>query len=233
MRVVLAHKERVAEGTMAFWFQPKERVSFLAGQSADFTIPDLDDPREASRTFSIASSPDAEQLMIATRMRPGSVFKSRLASAEFGTELEMAGPSGRFVLPTEPERVLFLVGGIGITPVRSMIAWSTEHATGHELTLVYSNRTKASTAFLSDLERFAQRNDRLALFPTLTDEDPETWHYELGAIDAEFLGLTVPDFRDMTCYVVGTPDFVSGVSAMLSGAGVQSARIVTERYDGY
>lgn len=233
MRVTLAHKQRIADDTMAFWFQPRERVRFHAGQAADFSIPGSDDPRGSVRTFSIASSPDEEQLMVATRMREGSGFKSWLNDAEFGTELEMSGPTGRFVLPHDPARIVFLVGGIGITPVRSMISWSTAHETGHELTLVYSNRTRSSTAFLRDLEGFAKRNERFTLLPTLTDEDPENWPYEVGRIDEGFLDLTVPDFREMTCYVVGTPGFVSGVSDLLVRAGVSSSRIVTERYDGY
>ena len=122
----LEDRKEVAEGTMAFWFEKPSGWTFKAGQYLDMTL--LDPPETDSegnvRSFSIASAPHEETLMVATRMRD-TAFKRALKTMSFGTAVKIEGPSGDLILQNEVTRtVVFLAGGIGITPFRSIVQWS-------------------------------------------------------------------------------------------------------------
>jgi NAD(P)H-flavin reductase len=110
----LKDRKEVAEGTMAFRFEKPPGWTFKAGQYLDMTL--LDPPETDSegnvRSFSIASAPHEETLMVATRMRD-TAFKRVLKTMSFGTAVKIEGPSGDLTLQNEVTRTdVFLAGGI-------------------------------------------------------------------------------------------------------------------------
>ena len=120
--VQLKNREEVAHGTMAFHFEKPTGFEFKPGQSVDVTLldPPPMDAEGAIRTFSIASAPYENELVVATRMRDTS-FKRVFATLPLGTEMKLEGPSGSFTLHKNAAKpAVFLAGGIGITPFRSM-----------------------------------------------------------------------------------------------------------------
>jgi len=122
-RFKLLSRAEVADGTMSFSFAKPEHFEFRAGQAIDVTLldPPETDAEGNTRAFSIASAPFENELMIATRMRD-TAFKRVLRKASFGTNMKIEGPSGSFVLHRNAIKpAVFLAGGIGITPFRSMI----------------------------------------------------------------------------------------------------------------
>jgi ferredoxin-NADP reductase len=119
----LKDREEVAEETMAFRFDKPSGWTFKAGQYLDMTL--LDPPEMDSegnvRSLSIASGPHEETLLVATRMRD-TAFKRVLRTMPLGTAVKIDGPSGNLTLQNNFTRAaVFLAGGIGITPFRSMI----------------------------------------------------------------------------------------------------------------
>src|SRR5258707_11226795 len=117
-RVRLVRREEVAEGTVAFFFEKPVAFHFIAGQFLRFSLidPPETDQEGDSRTFSIASAPHENDLMIATRMRD-TAFKRVLKSMPLGSEIEFKGPYGRMTLHEDASQpAVFLTGGIGITP---------------------------------------------------------------------------------------------------------------------
>src|SRR5207248_1617875 len=146
--------------TMAFHFERPAGFEFRAGQTVDLTLidPPETDSEGNTRTFSIASAPQERDLFIATRMR-GSAFKRVLASVPLGTAIEAEGPMGSFTLHhnlTKP--AVFLTGGIGITPFRSIILDATARKLAQQLWLFYSNNRPEDAAFLDDLQQVANAN---------------------------------------------------------------------------
>jgi len=235
MRIALARKETAAENTMAFWFQPERPLRFVAGQFGDFTFPGAQSPGPAddTRTLSLASSPNNRELMIATRMS-GSAFKERLQALPLGAELEFTGPMGQFTLHSDIRHpAVFLTGGIGITPVRSIVEFATQERLGHSLFVFYSNRTRAASAFLPDFAEWAEANPNLQFVPTLTDEQPLDWSYELGKIEAPMLERFLPDLHRSIFYVVGPPAMVVGMRELLRGLGIDKDTIRSEDFTGY
>ena len=222
---------------MAFWFDTKGTdFSFKAGQHAGFrliTSPFTDDAGN-SRTLSFASSGHHKDfVMIAPRMR-NSAFKNSLKEIPLGTKVEVSGPTGFFTLPQEPSSpVVFLAGGIGITPFRSMIEFATHERLAQKIYLFYSNRTFGLAAFLSDFEKWKEGNSNFKFVPTITEVEASGWEYERGRISKEMLVKYIDDLSTPIYYIAGPDSFVVGMYEMLVGAGVSGERIRTEEFTGY
>src|SRR5437868_5443248 len=151
-RITLVRRQTVAEGTSAFWFSKPAGLSFKAGQAADWTLAGAGvDEGDRSRTFSIASAPHESELMFATRMSDRG-FKKILASAKPGLEVDIEGISGKLILHEDAKKPsVFLTGGIGITPVRSILLDAAERRLSHNLYFFYGNHTPEDAAFLGEL----------------------------------------------------------------------------------
>ena len=124
----LKDRKEVAEGTMAFQFEKPSGWTFKAGQYLDMTLLDpLETDSEGNvRSFSIASGPHEETLVVATRMRD-TAFKRVLRTMPLGTAVKIDGPSGDLTLQNNFTRAaVFLAGGIGITPFRSIVHLGSE-----------------------------------------------------------------------------------------------------------
>ena len=233
----LTRREDVAEGTMAFYFSRPLAFEFRAGQAIDLT---LIDPRETDaegdvRTFTIASAPFEEHLMIATRMR-NTAFKRVLRDAPVGLEVKVEGPSGSFNLhknATKP--AVFLAGGIGITPFLSIVRQSARDGLRRSLYLFYSNRRPEDTAFLGALEAACRGDAGCHLIPTMTgmDHSRQRWGGETGFIDREMLLRHLPDLQGPIYYLAGPPAMVIAMRRMLASAAVDEDDIRTEEFSGY
>src|SRR3989344_1472441 len=162
--------EEIARGTSAFYFEKPDGFSFRAGQYLDmrFLNPPETDAEGNVRTFSIASAPYESKLMIATRIRD-TAFKRVLSNLPVESEISIEGPMGNFVLHGDATRpALCIVGGIGITPVRSIVLEATHEEAKREIVLLYSNHTPADTLFLSELEAISKRYKDFTFVPTMT-----------------------------------------------------------------
>lgn len=223
---------------MAFCFGTEgQPFVFKPGQSIRITLLDplYQDKKGNARDFSIASSPDEPCLMIATRMT-GSAFKRSLADLPVGSGVRVNGPYGEFLLDVDPMRpAVFLAGGIGITPFRSMIKHAIERQSPQRLTLVYSNRTPDDAAFLDELQNWERENPNFRLIATMTQpqNSGKTWTGRTGYVGVEFVRDCLRDQTPSVYYVAGPPRFVSAVAAVLATAGVNESDIRTDEFFGY
>jgi ferredoxin-NADP reductase len=237
MKARLVATERVADATAAFTFEVPAPFAFDAGQTCDLTIPSprYTDAGGTSRTFSIASSPsDAPRITVATRLT-GSAFKRSLLESPPGVEVDLDGPFGSFVLHRNAKKAaVFIAGGIGITPFRSLVKDATERRLPHPITLFYSNRTPASTAFLADLEAWQAQNANFRLVATIADASGgQPWSHAVGLMDAAFIRPHVQDWTSAICYLAGPPAFVKALRAALDQVGADPDNIRTEEFSGY
>src|ERR1700675_4847178 len=146
-QMTLMDRQRIARDTMAYLFDTNGvPYEFRAGQHADFVFGSEGDN---SRTFSLASSPlDKEPIMVAMRMRK-TAFKSALKAAAIGTKFIVSRPRGSFTLHKDITRpAVFLAGGIGISPIRSILRCAIQERLRHKLYLFYSNREADDAAFI-------------------------------------------------------------------------------------
>ena len=238
MKTRLVETRPIADQTAAFVFEFADApFAFKAGQTCDVTLPapKYQDAKGSTRTFSITSSPaDLPRIMFATRLT-GSAFKRSLVEAEAGTEVDIEGPFGSFTLHQNAKRpAVFLAGGIGVTPFRSIIKDVVERKLPHRLTLVHSNRNAASTAFLGDFEIWAQDAPNFQFVPTLTEPAPgEAWPYSTGLIDARFLSSRLADAAETIFYIAGPIAFVKAMQETLPAVGADPDNIRAEEFAGY
>ena len=233
----LLSRNEVAEGTMAFHFERPSHWAFKAGQYLDMTL--LDPPETDSegnvRSFSIASGPHEETLMVATRMRD-TAFKRVLKTMPLGTAVKIEGPSGDLILQNDFARTdVFLAGGIGITPFRSMVCLATEERLRHRIFLFYSNRRPEDASFLAELQSLEKNNQKYQLIATMTEMEKShrTWNGETGFINQEMLGRYLKGAASPIYYIAGPPAMVKGLHDMLNKAGTNDDDIRVEEFGGY
>ncbi len=228
----------VAQGTMVFAFERPGSCQFTAGQFVTVILsnPPYTDAKGNRRTFSIASPPqEASHLEIATRMT-GSALKRSLAEVPLGTPVDLLGPAGPFTLHADAAvPAVFIAGGIGITPFRSMAHDAWARGLAHAITLIYSNRTPEGAAFHEEFLRLAERDPKFRYIPTMTQADAsrQPWAGERRRITAEFLHEYLGDLAQPIFYLAGPPGLVAGVTKVVIAAGAEPARVRAEEFEGY
>jgi ferredoxin-NADP reductase len=233
----LVAREEIAKGTVAFHLRKPDGFEFSAGQAVYVTLRNSakSDPEGRVRTFSIASPPQDPELVIATRLRDTS-FKRGLMNLPLRTAIEIEGPYGDLSLHEDPARpAVFLAGGIGITPFRSMILDATKRGLPHRQFLFYSNRIPEQAPFLAELTEIEKQNPRFRLIATITDAEGACtdWRGERGQITREMIVKHVGDIAAPVYYVAGPPAMVSAMEELLRDAGVKSEDVRAEMFSGY
>ena len=231
----LLEKKELAEGKMAFYFDKPESFNYVPGQYAFFFIGERGlFKKKLVRHFTLITIPEENRLGFATRMRAESDFKNKLNEMPLGSTVGMRGPAGEFTLPSSAGApVVFLSGGIGVTPCYSMLREAAAAGSARQITLFYSNRNPKSTAFLEELKGLG--SDRIKIVATMTDEDlgPAEWDGERGRISSELIKKYVGPWQETVYYTSGPPEMVRAIQKMLSEMGIPSAQIKIETFTGY
>lgn len=233
----LKEKETLAEGTMGFYFAKPASFQFKPGQYLDITLvdPPETDAEGNIRSLSIASSPEDERLLVATRMRD-SAFKRVLRMASFDLEVKIEGPMGSFTLHNNPSKpAVFLAGGIGITPFSSIVRHAANAKLPHKLYLFYSNRRPEDAAFMPVLQELEKENPNFKFIPSMSEmnKSAQAWNGETGFINREMLVRHLPNLQGPIYYIAGPPAMVAAIRQMLNAAGVDEDDIRTEEFAGY
>ena len=233
----LLSRHEVAERTMAFRFEKPSNWTSKAGQALDMTLlkPSETDAEGNTRTFSIASGPQEETLMVATRMRD-TAFKRVLNTMPLGSAVKIEGPFGDLTLHNNVKRTaVFLAGGIGITPFRSIVFRAAKEKLPHRIFLFYSNRRPEDAPFLDELQALEKENPNYKLVASMTDmaKSHQSWNGEVGQIDKEMLGRYLQDAVSPIYYIAGPPEMVKGLHTMIHEAGVDDDDVRAEEFAGY
>lgn len=235
--VKLLDREEVAENTMAFTFEKPEGFIFKAGQCGDFTLnnPAETDAEGNTRAFSLTSPPYGKELTITTRVRD-TAFKRVLKTLPLGSVLQLVGPSGSFTLHHNKSiPAVFVTGGIGITPVRSIVMQAAQDQLPQQIFLFYSNRKPEEAAFLDQLKSLEHDNPNYYFIPTMTKmaESSKEWDGEQGYIDKKMLQKYIDDLSKPIYYLSGPAAMVTATRSMLNDAGVDDDNIRAEEFPGY
>src|SRR3989344_3710033 len=221
----ITKQRKLAENTMeiSLWLDGPA-FAFQAGQYVKIAIPRLlmTDPKGSSRDFSISSSPAQGNLITVAFRISDSAFKQALIAMPEGTPVDVQGPLGIFTLPENSMRALvFIAGGIGITPFLSMIRYATEKKLPNAITLLYANGAPESAAYLPELEELAKKNSRFTLIQ------------KFGTLDEEFIRQNAPEQANARWYIAGPPGMVSSVRTALLQMRITEENIVIEEFSGY
>jgi glycine betaine catabolism B len=234
----LYDKIRIAPDAMDFIFRPREQLAFLPGQYMEWTLPHQDpDSRGNRRYFTIASSPTEREVRLGVKFYAnGSSYKYALARLGRHTMIAGAGLSGEFTLPKDKdEKLVFVAGGIGITPFRSMIKYLMDTREWRDIILIYSNKTYEEIIY-KDVFDDAEQILGIKVIYLLTDLDavPKFWQGRTGRLNSELIAYEIPDFKDRKFYISGPHTMVAGVEDLLKKQlQLDNSQVITDFFPGF
>jgi len=233
----LKSKTQLAHGIYDFRFTADRRLRFQPGQYLEWTLRlPRPDSRGNRRYFTIASSAAEREVRLGVKFYPeASSFKRSLLAMRPGDEIVASQLAGDFVLPADKRaKLVFMAGGIGITPFRSMIRDLLDHDEKRPIAVFYSNRTAPEIVYRDVLEE-ARRRLGIETVYTLTDANsiPPDWQGATGRVNAEMIAKTVPDYRERTFYLSGPRSLVVGFEEVLGKIGIPKSRIKTDFFPGF
>jgi glycine betaine catabolism B len=236
IRLRLKEKSYFARNSMILSFVPEKPIKYLPGQYMQFTLPHHKvDSRGIRRYFSIASSPSEETIMLATKFaEEGSSFKNALKDMPADESLLAHSLDGDFVLPkNQNQELVFIAGGVGIAPFRSMIKNILDNDLKYKITLFYANKDFDEIGF-TDLFDEAEEKIGMKTVYTLTGKKiPGNWPGLTGFIDAKMVNDQVQDPQNKIFYLSGPDPMVRAYKKMLRDMGIKSSRIMTDYFPGY
>jgi len=230
-------KVNIAKSSLDFIFKPDRPVSYKPGQYMEWTLPhSSSDSRGNRRYFTLASSPTEENIRLGVKFYPrGSSFKKAMLAMNDSTSIAAGQLGGDFTLPVDQTKKLaFIAGGIGITPVRSMVKYMLDTNQNRSATLLYSASTSKDFAYL-DVFSEAERKNILKTVCTITGTDtiPSGWRGQTGYINKQMIVNQIPDYMDRLFYISGSHSLVTGVTDALDSIGVPRHQIKTDFFPGY
>jgi ferredoxin-NADP reductase len=232
VKIKLIKKVEEARSTESFFWEPEKPIKYLPGQYFYFTVPSLKypDPRGTTRHFTLSSSPtEGNTLMSTTRIRAESGYKRTLSELPEGTVIDGEGPNGVFVFD-ENEQItsVFLAGGIGITPFRSMIKYVADKNLLTPIYLIYSN-SDPDFVFKKELEKLAAAHPNIKIHYVVTSVE--------GHLDQTKIEKILQEWQlengKLTWWVCGPPVMIDAMEQTLGELGVTTNHLRTEKLTGY
>jgi len=192
------------------------------------------DGADISKPLSISSAPTEKGYIEFTKKITSSGFSKTLDTIKIGDPVGIRMPMGNFIFEGQFERAAFLSGGIGITPIRSMIKYATDMKAPSSLALIYSGRTPENIIFREDFNSMRKINSNLKLVYTLTDCREKKDFCRLGRIDADMIREEVPDYKERKFFTCGPPAMVDAMCSILTvSLGLPKGNIIKENFVGY
>jgi ferredoxin-NADP reductase/nitrite reductase/ring-hydroxylating ferredoxin subunit len=217
----------------------KRALYYTAGQFAFFDIGEVNnDPKGPIRHFTLASSPTEDFIMISTRIRD-TPYKKRLSSLEEQAKVKVRGPEGKFVLHEDNSKAaIFLSGGIGVTPFRSMIKYATDMQLPIKIAMFDSNRNKQNILYKSEFDECLNKNKNLKVMYTITDEEQanDNWKGERGYINKTMITkyMNRNELENSIFYICGPPSMLNAMQKLLQeDLSIPKERIKIEEFTGY
>jgi ferredoxin-NADP reductase len=220
--------------TTSYRFSRPPDYTFKAGQWYTITVPSSEGPLD--HHFSHADSPTESHVELTTRLT-GSVFKKTLDALPIGAEVDIQGPYGAFLFDYDKPRIVFLTGGIGVTPVRSMMRYLADtqgagRAPGQQLTIFYGSMTEDGVIYKDEFDEFERSIPGLRVIHVITNPTPQ-WKGYGGFITAGIVRAELADPKDWTYYVVGPPAMITAMDKVLDQLEIPQGQIVVESFTGY
>jgi ferredoxin-NADP reductase len=203
---------------------------FKAGQFLSVAL--LGEPK-LKRYLSISSSPTESCYIEFTKKITGSDFSKAIDKLKAGDSVKIDFPMGKFVLGNPQDKIAFLSGGIGITPIRSMAKYVVDKNLGTDMVLVYANRSVKDIVFKDDFEAMQKVYPKLKVAHVLCEPDPY-FKCVPGLINAQVVRNEVMDYAQRKFYLCGPPQMVEAMKRLLSEElGLNKGNIITENFQGY
>lgn len=238
-KLLLALKKKVqlAPSIYNFVFKADTNLKFRAGQYMEWTLGhDKRDNRGNRRYFTIASSPTEDEIIMGVKFyNPSSSYKKAMLNMQPGSKILAGQLAGDFTLPKNPkEKSVFIAGGIGVTPFRSMIQYLIDTNQQRDIVLFYSNKNISEVVYTDVFDHAVEKlNLKVVYALTEAKEVPKGWQGQVGFVNADMIKQEVPDFKDRTFYISGPHSMVTAFETALLGMGIRKNKIKIDFFPGF
>lgn len=225
MRLKLLEKKVETQGIETFIFQPQEAVTWKAGQFFHYVLHhEPTDDRGSDRWFTNSAAPFENVVRITTRFtdEKRSTFKKALRNLPVGESIEVSDLDGDFTLDDPNKQYVFIAGGIGVTPFRSIIKELDHGGQPINITLLYANRDQ-QIAFKDEFEAIAKNHPEFQIHYIFSPEH----------VGESKIRQFVPDITQPIFYVSGPEPMVESLGNMLKSMGIAEDHIKQDWFPGY
>lgn len=207
-----------------FAFQPPQSFTWEAGQYMHYALPHDADDRGIERWFTISAAPSEGEVRITTRINHehSSSFKTKLQTLQPGDEIESDGPEGDFIIEDPSRSYLFIVGGIGITPIRSMLVEAESKGLKLNATVLYANRNQ-DIPFRDELDEMLTRNPNLRI----------EYVVEPNRLDEAKLSEAIKTIQNPLVYISGPEPMVKALAEQVKAMGIEEQNLKLDDFPGY
>ncbi len=228
LMLILERKEKLANDIYDFVFKNNSKFNFTPGQYLEWTLDVKNqDSRGNRRYFTISSSPTETEIRIGIKFyQNSSSFKKTLLNLKTGDKVLAGSLSGDFTIANAKEnKFVFVAGGIGITPFRSILKYLIDNNIKKDIILLYSNKLKEEIVYV-DIFNSAYENLGIKTYYNLTDLQniPQDWQGEKGRINEMMIKKLVPDYKDRVFYLSGPHAMIMGFEETLSKLKVSKVK---------
>lgn len=230
-------KKEIAENIYEFSFSHTRKFAFKPGQYMEWTLPNVPlDSRGNRRYFTISSAPTEEEIKISIKYIPdqSSNFKKSLHLLKPNNLIIANQLGGDFVLPNDPnKKLIFVAGGIGLTPFRSMLQYLLDMKGKRDIVFFYFAATEKEFAYKELFETAAKQMPLKIVYSVTGKEVSKNWHGETGRLSAELIEKYCPDYKERTFYLSGPNMMVENYKKQLHALRVDSKNIITDYFPGF
>ena len=225
---------KISDQVYSYIFTPSKSFAFAPGQYMEWTLPNVAfDARGNRRTFTIASSPTEKEVILGVKFyNPSSAFKYAMSRLQPGDEIFASQLAGSFTLAgNEKKKLVFIAGGIGITPFRSMIKYLDDQSLSGDIILIYLVSKPEELAFKDEL--LEARRVGVKLVPVLSGSSKKVPGFVSANLSLKLVSWAAADYKERLFYISGPDAMVRSAKHLLLSMGVAHSHIKTDYFSGY
>jgi glycine betaine catabolism B len=226
--LILKEKNKLTDSIYDFVFKSSQKLNFKAGQYLEWTLghPHTDS-RGNRRYFTVASSPTETDVRIGIKFEPekSSSYKREMLSMKNGHKIVASQLAGDFTLPKNiNQKLVFVAGGIGVTPYRSIIKYLLDTNEKRDIVLIYSERDIKMMVYKDIFSEAAKKMGTKIIY------------YEsekMGHMTSQFIKKEIPDFKEREFYLSGSHGMVMGFEDVLAQLNLPRKQIKVDYFPGF
>lgn len=217
----------------SFRFLPQEKLDFIPGQFLQIIFDEKNPQnKELNKYLSFSSSPAKDYIEVTKRLSE-SLFSQRLKNLKINDTILVKAPLGNCVFKEDNKKIAFLIGGIGVTPVISILEHIADKKLETDVLLLYSNKTEEEIAFKSELDPWQESNKNIKIIYLVTDCEPKSKNCLVGHIDKDLLAGKINDLNERVIFIFGPPKMVEAMKNLCLEISCREENIKTESFLGY
>jgi NAD(P)H-flavin reductase len=231
-QVTCMYNKNLAKDIYEIRFTKPKNLDFTAGQFALLSVPLVDDPSDVeTRALSIASAPHEPDLLFVNKNREGGRMSRWIEEVLCeGTEVEIQGPFGVFVLPEDLQHDLVMIcTSTGVAPFRSQVLELLSHGFDKKIDLVFGVRGEEDLFWLDEFAALADAHDTFTFHAALS-QPGDTWEGQVGRVQDVILNV-ISDLPQRFIFICGNPDMTKEIKELcLNSWSVPKEHVHMEGY---